>query len=281
MQQEQTVQMTETQEIAQPMTDEMQRAQFVLNGVAFNPFEHLRLIKTKHGMQTYLDAKWRIAWARAVYGERIRFAPEIVEHNRQDGYALVKCSIYVDDKLVAEEYGSEERKDFEDYLEKALTKSKGRALADIGFGTQFAAELDNGVDGNGKQQEMIADAPVEQRRYQQQRQQSSNGAQAANTRQNPAPQSRSPQTIQTPPPAPPAQSDSIAPSAEVLQEEVARLRIVAKDGSSIGWKEVVRKALNIHNKADLQSALSRQLTEQERRAIDATIQPFRPAVASS
>ena len=49
-------------------------------------------------------------------------------------------------------YGSESVKDFGDYLEKAETKAVGRALAMLGYGTQFAPELDEG--------DRIVDSPV-------------------------------------------------------------------------------------------------------------------------
>ena len=49
-------------------------------------------------------------------------------------------------------YGSETAKDFGDYAEKASTKSLGRALAMLGYGTQFAAEMDEG--------ERVVDSPV-------------------------------------------------------------------------------------------------------------------------
>ena len=52
-------------------------------------------------------------------------------------------------------YGSETAKDFGDYAEKASTKSLGRALAMLGYGTQFAAEMDEG--------ERVVDSPVERR----------------------------------------------------------------------------------------------------------------------
>lgn len=41
-------------------------------------------------------------------------------------------------------YGSESAKDFADYAEKASTKSVGRALLALGYGTAFAPEMDEG-----------------------------------------------------------------------------------------------------------------------------------------
>src|SRR5262249_18348122 len=52
-------------------------------------------------------------------------------------------------------YGSEAVKDFADYAEKASTKSLGRALLALGYGTAFASEMDEG--------ERVVDSPVERR----------------------------------------------------------------------------------------------------------------------
>ena len=52
-------------------------------------------------------------------------------------------------------YGSEAARDFPDYIEKASTKSLGRALLALGYGAAFAPEMDEG--------ERIVDAPVERR----------------------------------------------------------------------------------------------------------------------
>ncbi len=53
-------------------------------------------------------------------------------------------------------YGSESAKDFGDFAEKASTKSLGRALLALGYGTAFAPEMDEG--------ERVVDAPVERKR---------------------------------------------------------------------------------------------------------------------
>jgi hypothetical protein len=51
-------------------------------------------------------------------------------------------------------HGSESKRDFGDFIEKAETKAVGRALAMLGYGTQFtAAEFDEG--------ERIVDSPVD------------------------------------------------------------------------------------------------------------------------
>jgi hypothetical protein len=52
-------------------------------------------------------------------------------------------------------YGSESAKDFADYAEKASTKSLGRALLALGYGTAFASEMDEGA--------RVVDSPVVRR----------------------------------------------------------------------------------------------------------------------
>jgi hypothetical protein len=75
---------------------------------------------------------------------------ELVELDREAGYAHFRT--YVRDVLGNEAtmYGSESARDFGDYAEKASTKSLGRAFLQLGYGTSFAPELDEGeriVDG--------------------------------------------------------------------------------------------------------------------------------------
>ena len=63
-----------------------------------------------------------------------------------------RAAVAIPGRGSASAYGSESRSDFPDYLEKASTKAVGRALAALGFGTQFACDLDEGS--------RLADAPV-------------------------------------------------------------------------------------------------------------------------
>jgi hypothetical protein len=69
---------------------------------------------------------------------------ELIELDRAQGWAHFKT--YVRDVLGNEAtmYGSESAKDFPDYIEKASTKSLGRALLLLGYGTAFTAEIDEG-----------------------------------------------------------------------------------------------------------------------------------------
>lgn len=129
--------------------------------IQFDPVEHL--IKVTGGSE-YLEVKWRLVWFRTdhPYGQ---IFTEVQEHDRADGYARVKARVQFDystddgetKTAVAESTGTETAADFADYLEKAETKAIGRALAALGYGTQFAEDFDmRNPDGS----QHVVDAPV-------------------------------------------------------------------------------------------------------------------------
>jgi len=99
----------------------------------------------------YLEVKWRIFWFREQHPDWT-ILTEIVDANEK--HAVFKASILTEKgNLMATAHGSETPRDFGDYLEKAETKAIGRALAFIGYGTQFAPDLEE--DGR------IVDSPTE------------------------------------------------------------------------------------------------------------------------
>lgn len=112
----------------------------------FNPEAHMMKLKGKD----YLQVMWRIVWFREQHPEWA-IDTEMVSHENE---AAVFRAKILDESgaLRSSGYGSESKRDFGDYLEKAETKAVGRALAMLGFGTQFAPELDEG--------ERIVDSPV-------------------------------------------------------------------------------------------------------------------------
>jgi len=127
----------------------------------FDPNEHLLNLKGKD----YLNVQNRLIWfirdQRAFIASGLAQMPyvvrtELVEMDREKGFAHFKS--YVRDVLGNEctAYGSETARDFGDFAEKAGTKSLGRALLGLGYGTAFAPEMDEG--------ERVADAPVESKR---------------------------------------------------------------------------------------------------------------------
>ena len=127
----------------------------------YDPNQHLISLKGRD----YLNVQNRLLWfirdqrdfiVRGLATTSYVIRTELVEHDREAGYAHFKT--YVRDVLGNEAtmYGSEAAKDFADYAEKASTKSLGRALLALGYGTAFAPEMDEG--------DRVVDAPVERRR---------------------------------------------------------------------------------------------------------------------
>jgi hypothetical protein len=115
---------------------------------AFDPGKHL----TSIGGKRYLAVRWRLVWLRALHPDA-RVETELVEH-RQDT-AVFRARVTLPSGASATGWGMERSDDFEDYLEKAETKALGRALAALGFGTQFCSDYDVGAA-----QQRVVDAPV-------------------------------------------------------------------------------------------------------------------------
>jgi hypothetical protein len=142
----------------------------------FDPNEHLIQLKSKAGSQDYLPVQWRIAWFRSVCPQGTIDTEEVfvdldreveaeafvwnAEKRRSEkvikqakGYARFRAVVTDGKGGRATATGSEAAVDFPDYIEKAETKSVGRALAALGYGTQFAPEFGEG--------HRIVDAPVD------------------------------------------------------------------------------------------------------------------------
>ncbi len=110
-------------------------------GKSFDPRPHLRRIQSQGQESEYLDIKWRLAWLRAEHPDA-RITTELATLN--ETLAIFRATIEIPSGGSATGYGSEMRTDFADFIEKAETRSIGRALAALGYGTQFALELDLG-----------------------------------------------------------------------------------------------------------------------------------------
>ena len=112
----------------------------------FNPQEHLMDLKGKK----YLQVMWRLVWFRQ---DKPNWCIDTKLEQLTDNHAVFSAKILDENGMQkASGYGSESVKDFRDFIEKAETKAIGRALAMLGYGTQFAPELDEG--------ERIVDSPV-------------------------------------------------------------------------------------------------------------------------
>lgn len=127
----------------------------------FDPAAHITDLRGKQ----YLEVKWRLAWLRDRHPEAI-IITELVEHSGT--FALFKADVTIPYNGTdmtgggsATGYGSETVDDFGDFIEKAETKALGRALAALGYGTQFCGdELD---EMGGKRGQRIVDSPVQQK----------------------------------------------------------------------------------------------------------------------
>lgn len=121
------------------------------NGVekpAFDPAKHLSKVSGKD----YLEVKWRLVWLRDVEPESV-IETEMVTY--QNNEAVFRAKVSLPSGASATGWGSETKSDFGDYLEKAETKALGRALAALGYGTQFSDDFAFGAD-KGK----VVDSPV-------------------------------------------------------------------------------------------------------------------------
>lgn len=134
----------------------------------FNPTEHLIDLKGKK----YLEVKWRLVWFREEHPDW-DIETQLISHDTASNVALFRARIAdAEGKPRSTGYGSESVKDFRDYIEKAETKAIGRALAVLGYGTQFAPEMEEG--------ERIVDAPVKPQNKAAERPQASTGTNTYN-----------------------------------------------------------------------------------------------------
>jgi len=153
--------------MTQPSQQTPYPSQWANLGQEFDPQQHLMQIerfdkKTQKKVSTdYLNVQNRLIWF--IRDQRMLISAglaqtayviqtEMVEHDREGGWAHFKT--YVRDVLGNEAtmYGSESVRDFPDYIEKASTKSLGRALLLLGYGTAFTSEIDEG--------DRVVDAPA-------------------------------------------------------------------------------------------------------------------------
>lgn len=121
------------------------------NASAFDPTQHFTDLKGN----AYLGARWRLVWLRSVHPDW-EVSAEFIELDFAAGYAIVRAVIRDETgRLIATGVKSETRRGFANFVEKAETGAIGRACAVAGFGTEVAADMDEGDEvGN------LSDAPV-------------------------------------------------------------------------------------------------------------------------
>ena len=94
---------------------------------------------TDLGGRDYLEVKWRLLWLRTEHPDAV-IETELVKHT--PSLALFRARVAVPGAGTATGWGSETADDFGDFIEKAETKALGRALAALGYGTQFCEDFD-------------------------------------------------------------------------------------------------------------------------------------------
>lgn len=98
----------------------------------------------------YLQVAHRIVWFREEHPDwSIETDVKRLEGAAALGHAVIKDST---GRIIATGHKYEDAKGFPDYIEKAETGAIGRALGFIGYGTQFAPELEEG--------ERLVDSPI-------------------------------------------------------------------------------------------------------------------------
>src|SRR5216684_1412102 len=142
---------------------------------AFNPNDHVMQIKNRNGSADYLPVQWRLVWFREhcpegsietemlhldldreteeegyAWNNETKRSEKVVK--RANGLAVFRAVVKDGKGGIATGTKSEKAASFPDYIEKAETGAIGRALAALGYGTQFAPELN--------EEHRIVDAPV-------------------------------------------------------------------------------------------------------------------------
>lgn len=151
------------------------------------PFDPSQFL-TKVGKADYLEVKWRLVWLRDLHPDAM-IETELI--SRTDKEAVFKATVTIPSGGRATGYASETMGDFRDFTEKCETKAIGRALAALGFGTQFS--IDHDFDEAGRR---VADGPVDLA--------GTRGARAASLNSQPPPRAANngPAPIQTQPEQP-------------------------------------------------------------------------------
>jgi len=117
--------------------------------MSFNPKEHLSKIKGKD----YLEVKWRLVWFREDHPD-YEIDTEFILLDIDQGVAVCRAVIKDNEsRQLACGTKTEYKASFFDYVEKSETGAIGRALATLGYGTQFAPELEEG--------DRIVDSPTD------------------------------------------------------------------------------------------------------------------------
>ncbi|HEY4034021.1 MAG TPA: hypothetical protein VGL94_08685 [Ktedonobacteraceae bacterium] len=142
----------------------------------FNPNEHIIQIKSDQAVRDYLPVQWRLVWFRSlcpegtiateiihldldrdteeeifVWNNEKRRSEKVVKYAK--GLVIFKATVSDGKGAIATGTKMEKAASFSDWLEKAETGAIGRALAGLGYGTQFTGDELN-------EAHRIVDSPV-------------------------------------------------------------------------------------------------------------------------
>lgn len=136
-----------------------EKADYSATGRAFEPSKYLVNL---NGKGEYLEVKWRLLWLRTEHPDAI-IETEMIRLEERD--AIFRARVSIPGGGAATGWGSETAGDFRDFIEKAETKAIGRALAALGYGTQFCQDHEFGVGQSAPQvnvgQMRVVDTPVD------------------------------------------------------------------------------------------------------------------------
>jgi hypothetical protein len=143
----------------------------------FNPNEHLIQIRSGQTSKDYLPVQWRLVWFRSLFPQGVietqmlqldldreteeeafawnaerRRSEKVIKQAR--GFCLFHAVVKDGVGGMATGTKSEKAASFPDFIEKAETGAIGRALAALGFGTQFCGD-------EWEEAHRIVDAPVD------------------------------------------------------------------------------------------------------------------------
>lgn len=119
----------------------------------FDPRSFLRRIQVRGREVEYLDVKWRLVWLRSEHPDA-HITTNLVSNDKN--VAVFRAEVTLPSGGRATGYGSESQADFDDYIEKAETKAIGRALAALGYGTQFATDFE--ATGESRREASVAES---------------------------------------------------------------------------------------------------------------------------
>jgi len=104
----------------------------------YRPGDHLMTLdRGRGGRGAYMMVEDRVLWFRSDHPQG-SISQELIRLDLENGFALFKTVAETGDGGRGDGYGSETRADFADFIEKAASKSCGRALAALGYGTKGA-----------------------------------------------------------------------------------------------------------------------------------------------